>query len=1240
MKILAIRIRNLASLEGNIEIDFTKEPLHSAGIFAITGVTGAGKSTILDALCLALYAKTPRYEQANAKVEVQGAGISQNDARGILRDGTTDAYAEVEFVGIDQEIYVSTWTVRRARNKVDGSLQDAQMSVCNKETKISFPAKKTETLKEIERLVGLNFEQFTRSVLLAQGEFTAFLKADIHAKSSLLEKLTGTHIYTEISKLIFEKNKEAQEVLQQLRLQMEGIEILSEAEMQILQEEKKTTEQTILQLEKALEQLDKEITWKQNWKDIQERKNKLEDELQFAINQKNEIADTEKLLVQVEQVQAIKSVFEAKLQSIGQQDALQARFQQLQEKNTKQKDEIELMEKEVSILETQQIKVSAEFADAKPQIEKAKQLDTILIQKENQLAHAKIDEKNALLQKQQTEKKIEENNLKIVELKICILKITTWQNENISREIIAKNINLIADKLSTLQSIQQDNKKQVDSLDLVEKQKTKLVELVSGSTSELQKNQTATEELQEQINKQSQQLQIFKIEDIKAKENEYRQKEKIIISANGLWKILYQTELECQQKATLLEKRKTELDNYKLSLIQTKDNLSTAKIKREAIDQQVSKMKLLIAESVTEMRSHLTDGEECPVCGSKEHPFAQTRDLLSTKMFEELEAEQKLLSAVFEKINKEYNRLEQSIESLSKQLVDEEKELTLKNSQLLSYKNEWQNLEIYSEIKEIQAAEMSSCLSAKETELNTAMGEVQIQLQNFAEENNKLEILKNNLNTVEKNLQKLSEQHQSNIHQQGNNTNEITRIKNSIEELANKTNTQIADLNNYFQQPNWIQHWEKDANDFENKLNLFAKTWNENNESLLANNNSLNLATAAITQYQSQYAKDELDWKNKVNNCKQFHDEYHQLFNQRQEIFEGKKIEAIELVFKVAVDNATEEYDKNNSLLATRQIEKAKTDGECLQVENEIKKQKEIIIQQKESIQHWLQNYNTKAEILLDEIQLSSLMQYTHAWINTTRNDLQKINDKVKHTHALLQENNRTLQEHINKKISDKEENILLEDKEKTKENLNIARTDKHKFESRILMQAENEKKAGNLQSQINEQQMSSSQWAKLNELLGSADGKKFRQYAQEYTLDVLLSYANIHLKNLADRYQLSRIPNTLGLQIMDCDMGNEIRTVYSLSGGESFLVSLALALGLASLSSNKMKVESLFIDEGFGSLDATTLSIAMDALEQLHNQGRKVGVISHVQEMTERIPTQIHIYKLSNGKSKLEIIG
>src|SRR5690606_8582730 len=149
---------------------------------------------------------------------------------------------------------------------------------------------------------------------------------------------------------------------------------------------------------------------------------------------------------------------------------------------------------------------------------------------------------------------------------------------------------------------------------------------------------------------------------------------------------------------------------------------------------------------------------------------------------------------------------------------------------------------------------------------------------------------------------------------------------------------------------------------------------------------------------------------------------------------------------------------------------------------------------------------------------------------------------------------------------------------------------------------------------------------------------KKFRQIAQEYTLDVLLGYANIHLQVLTDRYRIERIPATLGLQVVDQDMGGEVRTVFSLSGGESFLVSLALALGLASLSSNRMKVESLFIDEGFGSLDADTLNIAMDALERLYNQGRKVGVISHVQEMTERIPVQIKVQKRQSGKSKLAI--
>ena len=204
-----------------------------------------------------------------------------------------------------------------------------------------------------------------------------------------------------------------------------------------------------------------------------------------------------------------------------------------------------------------------------------------------------------------------------------------------------------------------------------------------------------------------------------------------------------------------------------------------------------------------------------------------------------------------------------------------------------------------------------------------------------------------------------------------------------------------------------------------------------------------------------------------------------------------------------------------------------------------------------------------------------------------------------------------------------------------------LARVTQEKTELsfRIRIQKENKEKVAGLQYELTAKRLDSERWAKLNELAGSADGAKFRRVAQGYTLDLLLNYANVQLRNLTRRYRLERVPETLALQVIDRDMCDEVRSVHSLSGGESFLVSLALALGLSSLSSNRMKVESLFIDEGFGSLDAETLRVAMDALESLRTQGRKIGVISHVQEMTERIPAQIRVNRAGNGRSYIEII-
>ena len=222
-------------------MDFTSEPLRSAGIFAISGPTGAGKSTLLDALCLALYDKAPRFASSVENISLADVGdnqINQADVRNLLRRGTSDGYAEVDFLGIDGHRYRSRWSVRRTRNKVSGSLQAQVMQVSDLDTEKEFQGTKRELLNQLTELVGLNYEQFTRTVLLAQNDFATFLKSKGAAKAELLEKLTGTAVYSRISQEIYSRSKTLQAEVDLIRGKMNAIELMSEEDFLALQKEK------------------------------------------------------------------------------------------------------------------------------------------------------------------------------------------------------------------------------------------------------------------------------------------------------------------------------------------------------------------------------------------------------------------------------------------------------------------------------------------------------------------------------------------------------------------------------------------------------------------------------------------------------------------------------------------------------------------------------------------------------------------------------------------------------------------------------------------------------------------------------------------------------------------------------------------------------------------------------------------------------------------------------------------
>ena len=313
MKIVAIRGKNLASLEGEFMIDFTVEPLCSAGIFAITGSTGAGKSTLLDALCLALFDCTPRMNKAKENnvsvMDVADRGIAQNDSRSILRRGTAEGYSEVDFVALTGEVFRSRWTVRRSRGKVSGSLQKVEMTLTNLTSGVEQQGTKTELLSRISELIGLSFEQFNRSVLLAQGDFATFLKARQPDKAEILEKLTGTEIYSRISASIYERTKRAESEYKLLQERIKGIELLTDEQLQQLSAEKEELQVRLSVSKKKEEALSGKLKWLEEEGRLNTGCIQAEESLSGIRKEIEAARPRYELLARIEQAQDIRDVY-------------------------------------------------------------------------------------------------------------------------------------------------------------------------------------------------------------------------------------------------------------------------------------------------------------------------------------------------------------------------------------------------------------------------------------------------------------------------------------------------------------------------------------------------------------------------------------------------------------------------------------------------------------------------------------------------------------------------------------------------------------------------------------------------------------------------------------------------------------------------------------------------------------------------------------------------------------------
>lgn len=1024
MKIVAIRGKNLASLEGEFVIDFTVEPLCSAGIFAITGSTGAGKSTLLDALCLALFDCTPRMNKAKENnvsvMDVADRGIAQNDSRSILRRGTAEGYSEVDFVALTGEVFRSRWTVRRSRGKVDGSLQKVEMTLTNLTSGVEQQGTKTELLSHISKLIGLSFEQFNRSVLLAQGDFATFLKARQTDKAEILEKLTGTEIYSRISASIYERTKRAEGEYKLLQERIKGIELLTEEQLQQLSAEKEELQVRLSVSKKKEETLSGKLKWLEEEGRLNTGCIQAEETLSVVRKEIEAARPRYELLFRIEQAQDIRDVYMEQRNARQQTTAGRSRLNEIQVAIQKNAALQTSATAQWEAAQKAQTEFKAYLLQQEPQLDKARALDVQLAENRKQLVESRKEVALALQAK---------DNL----------------HQSICRT--EKEISLLAEKQNILQTWFERY--------TAYSQLIPAVELITSLLSNLEIAKTQTLSNQQLLEK--------------------------VRNAN-------------------------EMEEQRLKSVQEAERLN----------------RLLPAE-VLLLRAQLEEGKPCPVCGSLHHPMR-------------------------EQIN---------VQSL------------------------------------------------QEEELNRAKEQV-------AKE---MEQLKNTLNARQLEMARLS-----------------TLIENytvQSEDILKKVETCVSII------PTWKDLLEQGT--LKRYVQQFGRQWNTRLQEQTE-------IKEALTSKSAQ--RDSL--KNEEANAIRLYEEKKQKEEKQQtELEERTCLRASllngELTEKVVANNVKrqkeleQQQEKAMNLHHSLTVQAESYKGQIAQLEKELVRLIAVLQQDELKINEWLTlQKETYAE-------LEQLLSKDKNWILAEKQALNALKEKETVFQAVLSERRQKKEEHQQAPLKPD----ITESRESLAETLTACTAAKEaetgrlaQIEVTIQNHIKGKERIAGIKKELEEKTSIYENWAKLNELFGSQTGTKFKEIAQGYTLDVLLLYANRHLQDLAPRYELQRIPDTLALQIVDLDMMGEVRSVHSLSGGESFLVSLALALGLSSLSSNRMNVESLFIDEGFGSLDMDTLRIAMDALERLQMQGRKIGVISHVAEMTERIPAQVQVVKTGSGRSKVQVMG
>lgn len=1135
MRILALRFENLNSLKGRWEIDFTQPPFENSGLFAITGATGAGKTTILDAICLALYHRTPRL-----------GNISQNH-NPIMTRHTASCFAEVDFE-VQGQRYTASWHQRRARHKPTGNLQPAEAYLSQGQKPLEDQL--TKKLQAVERITGLDFHRFTRSVLLAQGGFAAFLEANDAEKAALLERMTGTEIYARISQAVFERHREEKQALEQERNLLGHVQCLGAEERNDLEQQLQKLNEDIEILKQQREQCQAGMQWHEAVQQAKKQQSLSHAALEAAQAAWQEFAPQEQQLITHEQAQAIAPVYQ-------EWHSAKIALARLQEEKQALQEEKNALRKE------RRIGFWQRWHSAKAALNLA------------ELAYNEQQEKYQALEAQLQEQQGFETYGPDLQV---------WREKALELLQLEREEAGLAEKLRALQ----------------EENATRVAEVRKLQNS-LAEQEKAVHSAQMALDTAEQQLAALSTEGgahaLQLQMNELRQQQMELEYTKVQWERFQGEQSQLAEKRAALQRSQQALDAVHQKLERAKQEEAHY---QHLVAKQEEKLELerdvLALES---LRSALVAGEPCLLCGATEHPgapvvkdanLAQTQKTLVQYRQKHREAEQHRQACYEEKLT-----LETQLATLSQHI----------NEQVLQLQKSEDDL-----AGDVQRTLHKMLADAQEADF--------IQANHAIEE--RCETLADNIQRVEEAETKV-QQAQAVLHQAQEAYKDQERAVATAREFrtsaaknitAQQRDIQDLKVKQYFvtqELQKALTHygidWPEDIHHWLTSQQAAYQRWQEQKHQLPLAKERLQRLADEVSQWQHKVQQARREW---------------------EALTEASPT-------GLALEGS---YDHWLEMLAKLAQQEQQLIGRAGQLEEHIHAATQAL---RLAASAW-QTALSESPFTTEAAYLAALLAEETA--QNLKLERQQLQEQLQRAQYAYESATQAYDALMQAPVTQESHEALTERWAALEATYSHCYHQKGEVSSALAQDDKQRAQQAELQEKIRKLEEQMEQWELLNHLIGSASGDKYRRYAQGLTLDHLIHRANEHLARFDGRYQLARQADAeLEIEVVDTWQADTVRHTRTLSGGESFLVSLALALALSDIVSHKHELGSLFLDEGFGTLDANTLDVALNALDGLEAHGKMIGVISHVEAMKERIPVQIKVLKGAGvGHSRIEIQG